>query len=86
MKILSSRRLFIKGLISLVAAPAIVRAESLMPVKAIPMLLPGEVNFENYCVHQQIGLGYAITRKAIEDNQEFIQGLRSLAVAMGRAL
>lgn len=31
----SSRRGFITGLISLVAAPAIVRAGSLMPVKAI---------------------------------------------------
>ena len=32
----SSRRAFITGLVSLIAAPAIVRATSLMPVKVMP--------------------------------------------------
>jgi hypothetical protein len=35
MKLLTSRRSLITGLISLVAAPAIVRASSLMPVKTV---------------------------------------------------
>jgi hypothetical protein len=34
-----SRRSLITGLVSLVAAPAIVRASSLMPVKATPLLI-----------------------------------------------
>lgn len=33
---LPSRRLFLRGLAGLVAAPAIVRAASLMPMKAVP--------------------------------------------------
>lgn len=38
--IATSRRGFITGLIAFAAAPAIVRAESLMPVKALPFAEP----------------------------------------------
>lgn len=41
----TSRRSFITGLVSFIAAPAIVRAGSLMPVKAIP---PEYESFTSY--------------------------------------
>ena len=41
---LPTRRSFITGLISLVAAPAIVRAGSLMPVRAMIGSSPSEIN------------------------------------------
>jgi|SRR5215813_7481916 len=40
----TSRRSLLKGLISLVAAPAIVRAESIMPVSAPKLLIQEIVN------------------------------------------
>lgn len=60
------RRSFLHGLFSAFAAPAIVRAQSLMPVKAMPDLPPlvhaitpdGEVLFRGY--HELL----AVTRKA----------------------
>ena len=45
------RRSFITGLVSLVAAPAIVRAASLMPVKSVSLrsvITPSEVNIDLY--------------------------------------
>lgn len=36
------RRGFIGGLVGFFAAPAIVRVEALMPVRAVPALIPGE--------------------------------------------
>ena len=36
-KIITNRRALITGLISLIAAPAIVRAESLMPIRTMPI-------------------------------------------------
>lgn len=46
-----SRRWFLQGALLLVAAPAIVRASSLMPVKAI----------EPIYFHQEFALGYVVT-------------------------
>ena len=63
----TSRRSFLAGLGSfLVAAPAIVRAQNLMPVKAI--LEFEELPFAYQYLHSQIALGYAITRQAIVQN------------------
>jgi hypothetical protein len=47
---MSGRRGFITGLVSLIAAPAIVRAGSLMPVKT--MIEP--VLFEDFCSNSRI--------------------------------
>lgn len=46
----TSRRSFITGLISLVAAPAIVRAGSLMPVKAEPMIGSDTLTVHRYAI------------------------------------
>lgn len=53
-----SRRSFIRGLISFTAAaPAIVRASSLMPVKALPP-------FDGFdLLHARLNEAYAITRE-----------------------
>ncbi len=68
--IVQSRRSFIRGAVAtLFAAPAIVRAGSLMPVKAIPEL--NEAAIEDFIYRQHwthIALGYSITRKAIDKN------------------
>ena len=62
-----ARRSFLAGLGSfLIAAPAIVHAGNLMPVKAI--LEFEKLPFQYEYLHAQIGLGYAITRKAIIQN------------------
>lgn len=58
-----ARRSFLTGLSAIIAAPAIVRASSLMPVKA----LKSGWDYERY-VWTDTSLGYAITREAIEDN------------------
>lgn len=57
---MASRRGFLTGLISFVAAPAIVRSASLMPVK----VMESPVDLLN----KYYALGYEITRKAIDDN------------------
>lgn len=60
------RRKFLVGLGSLLAAPAIVHAGNLMPVKAIK---PSLTEDELYAyLHQEIALGYSITRQAIIAN------------------
>ena len=64
MALSASRRSFITGLGAIFAVPAIVRVSSLMPVKALLQPTPEEVY---NILHQQIGLGYAITRQAIID-------------------
>ena len=62
-----SRRTFLTGLISFaVAAPAIVKAVNLMPVKAI--LDFEELPFQYQFLYNEIALGYAITREAIDRN------------------
>lgn len=51
MSLILPRRKFITGLVSLMAAPAIVRASSLMPVKVVTQLTPEEIYgkiFDNY--------------------------------------
>lgn len=61
-----SRRGLITGLVGLIAAPAIVRVENLMKVKAVlPQLT--EETILNYMI-QEISLGYSITRQAINEN------------------
>ena len=64
MALSTSRRSFIVGLSALVAAPAIVRVSSLMPVKALLQPTPEEIY---NILHQQIGLGYAITLQAMSN-------------------
>lgn len=61
--IVSSRRGFLTGLISFVAAPAIVRASSLMPVKALPLELTHEetVALLRQDLYSELS---AVTRKA----------------------
>jgi len=77
MRIETSRRGFLGGLgATLITAPAIVKAASLMPVRGLIMPLD-----ENLLIHATervaysyidsraaIALGYAITKKAIDDN------------------
>jgi hypothetical protein len=66
--ILSSRRGFLGGLLALVAAPAIVRASSLMPVKVLPPkeVLDGLFVDEVYPVTENTLLTVRqITREAI---------------------
>jgi hypothetical protein len=52
-----SRRGLITGLVSLLAAPAIVRASSLDTIRGVPLLV-----YEP----QEVALGYTIIRKAID--------------------
>tara|TARA_R110000868_G_scaffold388_8_gene3167 strand:- start:797 stop:1243 length:447 start_codon:yes stop_codon:yes gene_type:complete len=55
---ISTRRAFLTGLVSLVASPAIVRASSLMPVKVIPfepyMLVRGKSNISDEMIERKI--------------------------------
>ena len=60
-----SRRGLLKGIVGLVAAPAVVKASSLMAIKPIQPFYVYNPLRETYT---EIGLGYEITRKAIEDN------------------
>ncbi len=46
------RRRFLAGLVGLVAAPMVVRAAALMPVKAFEMLPPGAVRCANGAILQ----------------------------------
>lgn len=55
-----NRRGFITGLLSFLAAPAIVRASSLDVIRGTPLDM-----FE----YREVSLGYVITRKAIESLQ-----------------
>ena len=61
--IVSSRRGFLTRLISFVAAPAIVRASSLMPVKALPRMLTHEETMALLCQNLYGELS-EVTRKA----------------------
>lgn len=61
-----SRRRFLSFAPLIVAAPAIVRASSLMPIKAIR---DSGWAFDPYrAMYVQLSLGYAITREALIDN------------------
>jgi len=53
-----NRRGLITGLVSFVAAPAIVRAVSLMPLRGVPLSVS----------LSELELGFVITRKAIEEH------------------
>jgi len=55
-----NRRGLITGLVSFVAAPAIVRASSLMPLRGVPL--------SSYIDLSELELGFVITRKAIEEH------------------
>jgi hypothetical protein len=52
------RRTFLKGLGSLLAAPAVVKAASLMPVRGIVQAVPGQWTYEI----DEYGLGYAVLK------------------------
>lgn len=73
MLIETSRRSFITGLVSLVAAPAIVRAGSLMPVKAERWLTFNEV-VDRYWVPEGEVYGMSPAMQALPDLQA-LQGL-----------
>ena len=63
----TSRRNFLTGLASFVAAaPAVVKAANIMPIKAI--LNFEELPFNYQALYNEVSLGYAITRKAIDEN------------------
>jgi hypothetical protein len=63
-----SRRGLITGLVSLLAAPAIVRASSLDMLRGVKLVtdLTGHVPGLDYPYHE-VTLGYTITRQAIEN-------------------
>ena len=61
-ELIMPRRQFLKGLIGLVAAPAVVKAASLMPVK----VLQPELVVKKYEWHE-VAVGYRITRKKVSD-------------------
>lgn len=54
------RRAFLSGMASLFAAPAVVKAANIMPVKVMPPELVGE----KYAYHE-VAVGYRITRKEV---------------------
>ena len=58
--IIMPRRSFITGLVGLVAAPAVVKASSLMRVKAIDLDLSHVSKIYDY---NEIGYGFKITKK-----------------------
>lgn len=71
-----SRRLFLGGLLSALAAPAIVHMANIMPVRSF-IILPGPTfdSFDNlipdgmqYQWMSPIGLGYDVTKNAIDSN------------------
>lgn len=71
--LLTSRRAFLGGLISALAAPAIVHAANIMPVRNI-IILP-EATFESFdklmpegMQYQWITRGYSMTRDAINES------------------
>ena len=55
MAVLVSRRHFVGGLVGLIAAPAIVRAASLMPVRSFAMEWPDDMMFTMVTVREKIG-------------------------------
>jgi hypothetical protein len=61
-ELIMPRRQFLKGLIGLVAAPAVVKAANIMPVK----VMPPELVVERYAF-REVALGYSITRKEVDD-------------------
>ena len=66
--LLMPRRKFLTGLFGLVAAPAIVKAANIMPVKVMPSNLV-EIKILGYGQWQytEVGLGFSITREEIGD-------------------
>ena len=59
-ELIMPRRQFLKGMLGLVAAPAVVTAANIMPVK----VMPPELVVEKYAWHE-VGIGYRITRKEV---------------------
>ena len=66
--LLMPRRKFLTGLFGLVAAPAIVKAANIMPVKVMPSNLM-EIKILEYGQWQytEFGVGFAVTREEIGD-------------------
>lgn len=61
-----SRRSILRGLI---AAPIVVRAGLIMPVKAAPLMGRDVWDYDpNLDIYRSIALGFTITRQAIMDN------------------
>jgi hypothetical protein len=59
------RRKFLTGLFGLVAAPAVVKASSLMPVK----MMPPELVLEQFA-YLEYSTGFTVTHKEIEDSHQ----------------
>lgn len=76
-----SRRSFLRGLVGIIAAPAIVRAELIMPVRPLPLpYLPGDlVNFK-VGLYRATGI-YAVcepVRRVERSHIVFVQGYGQL--------
>lgn len=85
-EILMPRRRFLTGLVGLLAAPAVVRAESLMPVKALtPPLLAEDVLYlvqERLIEHWRIAYREALTEMLVVGRGHvFLYGERARYVA-----
>jgi len=65
-----TRRGLISGLVSFLAAPAIVRVGSLDLVRGVPLVTDlTEASLTQALIEmRELGLGYTITRMAVEDN------------------
>ena len=61
-ELIMPRRAFLSGMASLFAAPAVVKASNIMPVK----VMPPELVVEKYAYHE-VAVGYRITRKEVGD-------------------
>lgn len=70
-ELIMPRRQFLKGLFGLVAAPAVVKSTSIMPVKAMPVEL----------ARNEVSIAYAIARENVRQ-----QLLDNQYAAMNRAL
>jgi hypothetical protein len=64
--LLMPRRKFLTGLFGLVAAPAIVKAANIMPVK-VPVKIPVKILEYGQWQYTEVGVGFSITREEIGD-------------------
>jgi hypothetical protein len=62
-----ARRSFLRGVFSVLAAPAVVQFQNIMPVKAMPAasVLDAWMHDDEW-MHQEISLGYRIVKLSID--------------------
>lgn len=73
-----SRRGFLLGLSGIIAAPAIVRAASIMPVKALPRLPELEIGCHElvrFVIPNDQILSWKVMYENVTSNQDFIERL-----------